>query len=118
MPRKTKENTVTVHKSAKSGKMVSEEFAAANPDTTFEQVVEKPKKVKAVDVYMPCLGEIARFVKGNKMFLAEIQQESPLELVKHDISEGCHRTQLLDVFSLDGYIITPLTKAEVYENLY
>lgn len=134
MPRAKKD---TIHKSAKDGKIVSEAFAEANPDTTFEQKVEKPKKVMRVPLgetwttgfiippdtclqgsYYPSVGEIARFIKGDEVFLAEIQQESPLELVKHDIINHVRRTELMDVHSLEGYVIEPVSRTEIFELLY
>lgn len=89
-------------------------------DVKAPKAAAAPKAVKEPkpEVYMPMVGVIARFQKGGDNFLGEIQSFDPLELVCHDVINTCHRTELLNVTSLDGYTITPVTRLEVMTELY
>jgi len=110
MPRVKRE---TIHKSAKSGKIVSEAFAEANPDTTFEQKVEKPKKVKEVVVerWTPSVGQL--FTKPDSEQVWELTEDG---VVEHLILSGVRAT--VDVLMEVPEDALPLTRAEEIARLY
>lgn len=103
-------------KATKDAKSVAASALAQAPDKAEQISVEVPTPKKGK--YVPLLGEIDRFAKGSDNFLGEIQSFDPLELICHDVSFNVHRTELLNVNSLEGYVITPVSRTEIYEILY
>lgn len=110
MPRVKRE---VIHKSAKSGKIVSEEFADENPDTTFEQVVDKPMKVKkvAVERWTPSIGQL--FTKPDSERVWELTEDG---VVEHLILSGVRAT--VDVLMEVPEDAVLLTRQEEIERLY
>jgi len=116
MPKKT------IAKSAKTGQIVSKEFAKENPDTTFETetkpkaafgnalVVDKGSIIKIgrgelhlnnTLVHPPFVPEI-----GDKFDLhgeiASVVSFDPLTVTIHEIVGGCQSERVKQVESLDG----------------
>lgn len=109
MPKKT------IAKSAKTGQIVSKEFAKENPDTTFETEVKEPKKAKKVALaeftFLPMVGE--RFdLNGD---VAEVVTFEPLVVKIHTIVGGCQSEQLFELSALVD--AKPLTKDEAFRRL-
>jgi hypothetical protein len=75
----------TVAKSAKTGKIVSKEFAKANPDTTYE--TKKPAKKKVVEParYTPMVGEMCDMSGA----IITIQCFDPFEATEFYSMNGC-----------------------------
>jgi len=106
MPKKT------IAKSAKTGQIVSKEFAKENPDTTFETAA-KPKAKKSVEpvAFLPMVGE--RFdLNGD---VAEVVTFEPLVVKVHTIVGGCQSEQLFELSALID--AKPLTKDEAFRRL-
>ncbi len=79
---------------------------------------KKPKKVEIEpEVYVPQLGVIAQF-EGKDEFLGEIVSFDPLEVVEHSLIRGCPATEPREMDSLEGYVISPLSRVEVVKRLY
>lgn len=112
----------TIAKSAKTGRIVSKEFAKANPDTTFETVKSKrkPKEVAppivedvaedAVDTSvlvdkLAIIGVECIFTKGEESFVGVIESLDPLRVVKYEVKENVVSSKEIDV-ALEDYIIT------------
>ncbi len=116
MPRVKRE---TIHKSAKSGKIVSEEFAEANPDTTFEQVVKFKKGANVtfeevafdVERWTPNIGQL--FTKPDSEQVWELTEDG---VVEHLILSGVRAT--VDVLMEVPEDAMPLTRAEEIARLY
>lgn len=111
----------TIAKSAKTGKIVSKEFAKANPDTTFETA--KPKKkakefipdAPSLPDYLAMVGVQAIFTKGDESFVAVIESLDPLRVVKYEVINGVVTTNEVEV-ALEDYSIK-IDKDEAFRRL-
>jgi hypothetical protein len=75
---------------------------------------EKPQATK----WQPEVGEKALFTNADGVSgVASIQSLEPFVLVEHTIKNGCHSEAQINVNSLDGFTIKPLTKEELYARL-
>ena len=130
-----------INKSAKDGKIVSKEFAEANPDTTFETDVAP--KVKKAKVYVPAIGE--RFLLGRYRLASEysdsylvpgttnsyvhpvaphfvenvatIESFEPLAVTIYEVVNGCQTERAWDGISLDECSVSPLAPDEAFRML-
>jgi len=100
-----------INKSAKTGKIVSEEFADANPDETYETEVEIPVKVKKVETFVPAIGE--KFELDGRV--AEVVNFDPLQVIEHRVMNGCQTQSKLLVENLVG--AKALDKDEAFRRL-
>lgn len=80
-----KPKTKQVSKSAKTGKMVSKEFAKANPDTTYETTVA----AKGGKAWAPATGE--KFLLGEKL----VSVDDNGVVSEHFIRGGCQVEEVL-----------------------
>jgi len=109
MPRPKKTDTTVIRKSAKSGQIVSEEFAKANPDTTIEQVIEKP--IKAKKRWTPLVGQPFTVPDSNQVW--ELTEDG---IVEHFVVDGVHATAEVSMEMPKDAI--PLTRAQEILRLY
>lgn len=109
----------TIAKSAKTGKIVSKEFAKENPDTTFETAKpkRKPKALVAPSLpdYLALVGQDCIFTKGDESFVAVIESLDPLRVVKYEVMNGVVTTNEVEV-ALEDYSIVA-DKDEAFRRL-
>lgn len=97
----------TIAKSAKTGKIVSKDFAKKNPDTTFE--VPKPKRkpkefipdAPTLPDYLALVGLKCIFTKGDESFVAVIESLDPLRVVKYEVKDSVITTNEIDLTLAD-----------------
>lgn len=107
----------TIAKSAKTGKIVSKEFAKKNPDTTFETA--KPKRKQKVFVpeapslpdYLALVGQNCIFTKGEESMVAVIESLDPLRVVKYEVANGVVTTNEVEVMLEDYSIVADKDEA-------
>lgn len=111
----------TIAKSAKTGKIVSKEFAQANPDTTFETA--KPKRKPKVFIpdaptlpdYLAMVGQKAIFTKGEESFVAVIESLDPLRVMKYEVMNNVQTNNEINI-ALADYVIK-VDKEEAFKRL-
>lgn len=114
-----KKNETSKTVATKAAKILSDPKASEDVKSVAASALKQaPKKAVKPAAYLPLLGEIALFTSGDSEFLGEIASFDPLEVVEHLLINNCHATLPKEADSLDGFIISPLSRSEVVELLY
>lgn len=87
--------------------------AQAPKKAPVKKVAPTPKAAQ----WEPSLHEACWWTKGDERFIGEISSLNPLVVVRHDVYDNVHRTNEI-VADPKDYAITPMTKIELYQNLF
>lgn len=104
-----------IYRSAKTGKIVTEKYAKANPDSVVKEKVKEPKKPKAVEVEAVVEAPVEAPAFGFFRVYGHIIEATPKGNIKHWRQDNVHCTEATDMTVEEG---EPMTREEIYEELH
>lgn len=106
-----------IYRSAKTGKIVTEKYAKANPDSVVKEKVKEPRQPKVAPVEAPVVVEAPVEAPAFGFFrvYGHIIEATPKGNIKHWRAGSVHSTEPTDMTVEEG---EPMTREEIYEELH